>query len=144
MLLTYKKHDIIFAENQEESDLYLVKSGKVMVFTTKLTKIIPLSTIEPDEFLGEFSFIDNNKRSSNAICLVETTLLKIPQKSKESIPPWLIELSKSIIERIRNTNEVIKQKGIVDHKNNVETLSIEMERLYNKKLQEYTKSTQVS
>ena len=132
LTMNLKRGDIICAEGQFDYDLFIIHSGKVLVFVTKGTKVTPLAHIESGEYLGELSFFDKKPRSANAICLEDTTVIKVPiEEASTQFPDWLETLATSITARLRHADELLAKKGI--RKKNVQTmasLSIEEQREY--------------
>ena len=130
---------MICAAGDENFDLFMVHSGKLLVFVNDKTKITPLAYIGPGEYMGEMSFFDHRPRSAHVICMEDSTLIKIPvEEVDRQFPDWLITIAQSITSKLRHTGDLIRQKGI--RKQNVETikpLSIEEQREYYQSLQNY-------
>lgn len=130
--INFKKNQLICVKGEENLDLYFINSGKVMAFGNQGTKVTPFAVINEKEFLGEFSYLDEEPRSSHLICIEPTELVVIPaQNIHDFFPDWLLTLAHSITGKIRHLNHVIERKGI--RKKNVETvkpLSIDEQRDY--------------
>ncbi|WP_127715950.1 Crp/Fnr family transcriptional regulator [Halobacteriovorax sp. HLS] len=139
LTLNLKRGDIICAEGENEYDLFIVHSGKILIFVTSGTKVTPLAHIEAGEYLGELSFFDKKSRSASAVCLEDTTVIKVPvEEVSNQFPDWLETLATSITARLRVADELLAKKGI--RKKNVKTmpsLSIEEQREYYSYLQAY-------
>ncbi|ATH07686.1 hypothetical protein BIY24_06920 [Halobacteriovorax marinus] len=132
LTLNLKKGDIVCAEGQVDHDLFIIHSGKILIFVHKGTQVTPLAHLESGEYLGELSFFDKTNRSACAICLEDTTLIKVPvEEVDKQFPPWLITIAKNITKRLRSADALLAQKGI--RKKNVKTmasLSMEEQREY--------------
>jgi CRP/FNR family cyclic AMP-dependent transcriptional regulator len=130
--IQYKKNDVVCLEHDEEYDLYLIHKGKLLVCGLEGTRVTPIAYLSPGEYFGELSFFDHQARSANAICLEDSTLIKIPVTELEAkCPNWLITLTKSNVKKIRHANHLLAKKGI--RRQNVESLkplSIEEQRHY--------------
>lgn len=140
------KGDMVCAAGEHDSSLYIIHSGKLLVFVTDGTKVTPLAYLGDGEYLGELSFFDGQPRSAHVVCIEDTTLIEIPitEKAKQ-FPPWLITMAQSITHKLRASSELIRQKGI--RKKNVETikpLSIEEQREYYGHLQKYLETNPIS
>lgn len=139
LTLNLKKGEIICAEGQVDHDLFIIHSGKVLIFVNSGTKVTPLAHIEDGEYLGELSFFDKTNRSASAICLEDTTLIKVPvEEVDKQFPPWLVTIAKNITGRLRSADAILAQKGI--RKKNVKTmssLSMEEQREYYQALVKY-------
>lgn len=141
LTMNFKRGDIICAKGEHDYDLFIMHSGKILVFVTKGTKVTPVAHIGSGEYLGELSFFDKKPRSANAVCLEDTTLIKVPiEEASTQFPPWLELLATSISSRLRHASVLLAEKGI--RKKNVQTiaaLSIDEQREFYQKLQEYKK-----
>jgi CRP/FNR family cyclic AMP-dependent transcriptional regulator len=139
MSLNLSAGEIVCAAGEEKHDLYIIHSGKLMVFVTKGTQVTPVAYLEGGEYLGELSFFDGMPRSAHVVAIEDSSLIKIPSEELgKQFPNWLITLAKSITSKLRHTDEVIRTKGI--RKKNVETinaLSIEEQRHYYQLLKDY-------
>lgn len=133
-IITLEKDQILCREKDQNSDLYLVDEGELMVYVTKNSRVTPLAKIKRNEFIGELSFFDGEPRSANIIALRKCKILCIPKHQIGNFfPAWLIVLSQFITKRIRLTDSVIQEKGIRRKKEPDEIrLSIEEEAYYYK------------
>lgn len=133
------KGEIVCAAGEHDSSLFIIHSGKLLVFVTDGTKVTPLAYIGEGEYLGELSFFDREPRSAHVICLEDSTLVEVPvTEIDKQFPNWLVTMAQSITTKLRKSSELIRQKGI--RKKNVETikpLSIEEQREYYQSLQSY-------
>jgi CRP/FNR family transcriptional regulator, cyclic AMP receptor protein len=132
MTVTLQPNEVICRAGDEESDLFIVHSGKLLVFVVNGTQITPLAYLTDGEYLGELSFFDHKPRSAYVVAVEETTLIQIPTEELDrQFPPWLILMARHITKKLRETDELIRKKGL--RKQNVETikpLSIEEQRHY--------------
>lgn len=132
MTITLQPDEIICRAGDKEVDLYIVHSGKLLVFVVNGTQITPLAYLVDGEYLGELSFFDHQPRSAYVVAVEETTLIQIPtQELERQFPPWLILMARHITSKLRATDELIRKKGL--RKQNVEgikPLSIEEQRHY--------------
>ena len=140
--LSLKAHDMVCAAGEDDYDLYVVEAGRVLVFVNDNTRITPLSTIGPGEYLGEFAFFDRKPRSAHAVCIENSTLIKVGLgEIQDHIPQWIASLAQHFTGKVRRANGMIAKQGI--RKTLVETvpaLSIEDQRTYYRLLMEYKKN----
>ncbi len=140
------KGDIVCAAGEHDSSLYIIHSGKLLVFVTDGTKVTPLAYLNEGEYLGELSFFDGEPRSAHVICVEDTTLIEIPvTEIQKQFPAWLVTIAKSITTKLRDSSELIRQKGI--RRKNVESikpLTIEEQRAYYQNLSSYLEDNPVS
>jgi CRP-like cAMP-binding protein len=137
--LKFKKDEIVCSTENTETDLYLIHEGKLLIFGNEGSRITPFATINAGEYFGELSFFDGQPRSANAVCLEDTTLIKIPvEELDHHCPAWLKTFAIKLVSQVRQTTELMNKKGI--RRKNVETikpLSIDEQRHYFQLLEEY-------
>ncbi len=78
---SYTKGEVIVNEGDVSSDLYIVITGKVVVFTYKHNdqKLI-LNTFSSGEHFGELSFLDTKPRSGTVQATEDTEVLIVPRQ----------------------------------------------------------------
>ena len=137
--VSLKKGQILFLADEEESDLYIIRKGKVMVFVQKGSQIIPVAYLGKGEYIGELSFFDDEPRSASIICSEDSEFIKIPtEEMNNHFPNWLKIIGLQLTRKIREGDELIRSKGI--RKKNVESikpLSIEEQTHYFKLVDEH-------
>jgi CRP/FNR family cyclic AMP-dependent transcriptional regulator len=135
------KDQIMCATGEKFDGLYLIHSGKLMVFVTSGTQVTPLAILSAGEYFGEMSFFDDSPRSANVIAIEETSVVKLTiDDAQNKFPKWLHQIASSMVGKLRESSDIIRQKGI--RKKNVETikpLSIDEQRHYYGVLQDYLK-----
>ena len=141
-LLKLKKDQILFLAGEEQTDLYFVKSGKVLVFVQNGSQITPVAYLGAEEFIGELSFFDQTKRSASIICVENSEIYQIKgQELYQYLPKWMQQLGLQLSKKIRNNDEIIRTRGI--RKTKVETikpLRIEEQSKIYKLIEEYKKN----
>jgi CRP-like cAMP-binding protein len=113
----FQKGDMIFSENSACDGMYIVDSGKVRVFKTvqsgKQLKEIDLCTLGPKAMFGEMAMIDESSRSASVQALEPTTCTVISKAIFEDqlsrIPPWMVNMIKILVSRLRETNEKLRK-----------------------------------
>lgn len=116
-----KKDSILFLPDEKKNDLYIIRTGKVMVFVQKGSEVIPVAYLGSGEYIGELSFFDNGPRSAGIFCEEDTEFLKIDStEMDEYFPSWLKILGQGLTRKIRQADELIRSKGI--RKKNVDTI----------------------
>lgn len=136
---TVKPGEMICVAGEQNADLFIIHSGKLLVFVTDGTKVTPLAYLKEGEYLGELSFFDKQPRSAHVMSVEESTLIQIPvSEIDKQFPRWLQTIAHSITKKLRSSSDLIRQKGI--RRQNVETikpLSIEEQRNTYQALQNY-------
>ncbi len=106
-------YSVVLREGDQSSDLYFVKSGKILICTIHGTEVKAISRITPGEFVGELSFFDGKPRSSYVVTLEESELIKIPRQEVIPIlPKWFNVIGVEIAKKIRVLDQVIQDKNI--------------------------------
>lgn len=114
--LSLKTGEVIFDENDEGDDLYLLEKGSV-----KIKKETPfgeqiLYRIKEGDFFGEMNFIDPATRSADAVCEEDCKLFAVKrsdlehlfEKCKEVSVHFYWQFWKSLSKRTRNANNLLK------------------------------------
>jgi CRP/FNR family cyclic AMP-dependent transcriptional regulator len=130
--LNLKAGELVCCAGQQDYDLYIIHTGKLLIYVNEGTKVTPLAYLGAGEYLGELSFFDHKPRSAHVATLEPTTLIQVPvDELGKQFPEWLITIAQNITSKLRRTGDVIRQKGI--RKQNVESikpLSIDEQRHY--------------
>lgn len=108
----FKKGESIILENTEGDNLFYICRGKVEInklLESEETPFAQLSVLEPGEFFGEMSIINDEPRSATAVALDDVELLVIPRDIFVNIsfshPIVMFNLIRTISGRLRNTND---------------------------------------
>jgi len=76
----YKKfspNEIVCLSGEHSDDLFIIHTGKLMIFVNQGTKITPIAYLGPGEYVGELSFFDKLPRSAHIMTIEDTTLIQI-------------------------------------------------------------------
>lgn len=104
---------VICREGDPSTDLYLLRSGKLMVCTLQGTQVKALATIHPGEFIGELSFFDGRPRSSTIVALEKSTLFQIPKHEMVNLlPNWYQQVGINLTKKIRVLDHVVHESQI--------------------------------
>lgn len=126
-VINLKAHEILFTAGSTETDLYYIRTGKVMVFVQNGSQITPVAYLGKDEFIGELSFFDNTKRSASIITTEDSEIIKInSDELYKFIPKWLHQIGQQLSKKIRSNDEIIRSRGLRKTKvESIKPLSIE-------------------
>ncbi len=111
--IEFKAGDFLFREDEKSFHFYIIQKGQVEVFKSDHRgEKIPLATVTDGASLGEFAMIDQLPRSASAqaktpviaICVSERAY----QKLLQDLPEWALSVMKSLVERLRSTNEIVR------------------------------------
>ena len=113
VLRKLKKGELLFNEGDLSKSMYFVQSGSLRLFKKKGTSSIELGMIHKGEVIGEMGFLDGGPRSASAEAMHDVDLLEITNTSLvenlKTMPPWLMVLLKTIVNRLRSANNKIRQ-----------------------------------
>lgn len=113
IVLDYEPHSIICREGDPSSDLYFLKSGKLLICTLSGTQVKVISRISPGEFIGELSFFDGKPRASHIVSLEKCQLIQIPKHEiMGKLPKWFGHIGSSITKKIRLLDDVIHDHNL--------------------------------
>ena len=110
-IVNFKHNKVIFKENDFSKDVYIVKTGQVLIYRQINGKVIKLGEAKDGDVFGEVAVIDDGPRTACAIATKDTVAIKITQadfKNKQKdIPDWFNSIAKVIAFRLRETNNKI-------------------------------------
>lgn len=99
---------VICRQGDPSSDIYLLKSGKLLACAVQGTKVIPLARITPGEFVGELSFFDGKPRASHVIALEPSQVIMIPKHELSNLlPSWYVHVGKNLTKKIRLLDGIV-------------------------------------
>ncbi len=108
-----KKGEMLFNEGDASKSMYFVQSGMIRLFKKKGNSSIELGMIRKGEVIGEMGFLDGGARSASAEAIQDVELVEITNanlaEQLKILPPWLIVLLKTVVNRLRNANNKILQ-----------------------------------
>ena len=101
-----KEGDVIFKEGEPSDYLYYIVSGEYDIIV-KDTIVSALSA--DDIFMGEMSFLLNNKRSAAVVAKTDGKLIKVSKMefiaAIKKKPHYALFLSRLLAQRIQRSNE---------------------------------------
>lgn len=115
----FKKGTNLITENDLSRKLFILRSGKVVVYKDHLGGRINLAVLGPGEIFGELSFFDAKKRSASVVAATDIVADCIDGESLvdeiEKLPGWVHLIFKSVAERFRRGDEkMMVLQSIVD------------------------------
>lgn len=108
--LSFEHMQVVCRENETSNDLFYIRSGKYAVYVQK--KLVSVLTPN-DIFIGEMSFLLNDRRSATIISIGSGSLVRIPKMEFISLirqnPHYGIFLSRLLAQRLaRQSNQTVK------------------------------------
>ncbi|MCU0609332.1 MAG: Crp/Fnr family transcriptional regulator, partial [Chitinispirillaceae bacterium] len=122
-IVKLKKTQVLFRENDDSQDLFIVRSGSLKIVRKHQGREVVLDTLTTGMVAGEITSIDNSKRTATAIADSETELIKIPKDEfkviYEKIPDWFRKIATILVQRLRAVDEKICRAMSMDHTRHV-------------------------
>jgi uncharacterized membrane protein len=116
----YGAGEVVFAQGDKGSSMYVVQSGAVQIFLPgkEGSSAVPLKDIRTGEYFGELAIFDDKPRSASVRAVVDTVLLELTRevlaehlgRSKTAAMTILSEMA----ERLRETNTMLSQRAARD------------------------------
>ena len=107
-----RAREYLIKTGEIDNNLYWLKGGSMQVIIPKKDGDKVVGQITEGELVGEMSFMDGKPRSASVMALTPCTLMKIPASQFEEIlakqPKWFQVLVMTVIERLRNTNQMVR------------------------------------
>lgn len=123
--LTLRAGAFLFKEGDLSRELYIVKTGELLVTQRHGSQTVELARLGPRAVLGEMSLLDNQPRSATVRAVTESTLMVIApltfQRFLKQAPVWLLAIVKVVTHRLRDTNARINQHTV---SNSLESLCL--------------------
>ena len=110
--VNYPKNKIIFLENEEGNELYIILKGSVKVVRiSESGEEIILAVLQKGDFFGEMSLLDGKPRSATVISNEDSTLILFNKNNFEKViekyPRIALKLLKEITLRLRKADDLI-------------------------------------
>lgn len=112
-LSRFRRAERIFTESQPGACLYVVMAGRVKIFGSSAQgRSKTFAYLEPGDFFGEMSLIDEEVRSASAAALEDSTLIMLKsddwRKLMISRPAIALTVLKTLSGRLRRANREIE------------------------------------
>jgi CRP/FNR family cyclic AMP-dependent transcriptional regulator len=113
IVLDFEANTIICHEGDPSTELYFLKSGRLLVCTLNGTQVKVISRISPGEFIGELSFFDGKARASHVVTLEKCKLIQIQkQEISGHLPLWFTEIGVNLTKKIRHLDHIINSENL--------------------------------
>jgi CRP-like cAMP-binding protein len=118
-ILRCQRGDVLFAETDEPSELYVVVSGRVAIFHTAADgRESMVALMEPGDLFGELPLFDGQPRSAGAKVLELSEVAALPygpvRSLYESQPTLLWQVVNLLSQRLRVTGEALADSVFLD------------------------------
>src|SRR5439155_11645657 len=111
-LVKFRRAERIFTESQPGACLYVVMSGRVKIFGSSTQgRFKTFAYLEPGDFFGEMSLIDDEVRSASASALEDSVLIMLKSEDWRKLmiarPAIALTILKTLSTRLRRANKEI-------------------------------------
>jgi CRP/FNR family cyclic AMP-dependent transcriptional regulator len=99
-----KAGDVFLKQGDPASSVYIIRSGQLRAYRIIDGQEIVLGTINPGEFVGEMSYINNQPRSANVQALTDCEAVEVSMGTFEKVlqqrPTWAKALMQTLTKRV--------------------------------------------
>lgn len=112
---TLSPGQILFNEGDSADSMYIIQKGQIRLFRPKGKGFVELAVLRSGEVIGEMAYFDpeSKRRSASASAIATTEVIEISfsalAKTMTSLNPWFKTLINTLAERLRKSNERIKE-----------------------------------
>lgn len=110
-LLHLKKGELLFRENDDSHEFFIIKKGSIRVFRSIDDRTITLDTLGAGMVVGEIAMIDDVPRTASGLAVEDTDVLKITRQEFnavfEKVPDWFRKIALILVQRLREVDEKI-------------------------------------
>ena len=115
----YRRGEIIVEQGRKSDALFILLSGRARVITSDSRgREVILAVLEPGDYLGEMSLIDNDPHSATVRAEVQTDVLVLNRSEFAACLPENSSLSYAILRglvgRLRNADRQIESLALLD------------------------------
>lgn len=117
---TYRDGEIIVRQGDIGECMYVIQEGQVEVFRSEDCRCVPLATLGKEDFFGEMSIFERERRSASVRAIGEVRILTIEKKtflrSIHEDPSLAFRLVERLCHRIRELDgEIVRTHAAVAH-----------------------------
>lgn len=111
--------EFLIREKTSCEALYIVKEGQLEVYRTSTEgEKVVLGMISSGQYVGETALFTGQLNGSNVVALTPVIAVRLSKASIEAqlkaCPPWMIALTRGLIERLHSANEILRRNGWSD------------------------------
>jgi len=111
----FKSGEVIFNQNDPAESLFIIQKGQIRLYIPKGKGFVELGILRTGEVIGEMAYFDetSRRRSCSASAMVQTEVIEISfvafAKTMESLNPWFKTIINTLANRLRKTNDRVKE-----------------------------------
>ena len=106
--------EALISQGSVENIMYVVKSGSFSILRSVKGQDVKLAQVNAGDVIGEMSLVKEGVRSASVVAdkasLVYCIDTREFYKNTYNVPSWFMELIKGLVERLRDTNEMVDER----------------------------------
>ena len=115
----YKRGEVVVEQGQKTNTLYIILTGRVRVITSdKRGREVILATLQPGDYIGEMSLIDNQAHSATVRAEIQTDMLTLGRAEFARCLPENSSMSyaimRGLVQRLRHADRKIESLALMD------------------------------
>lgn len=115
----FKRGETIVEQGEKSNTLFIILTGRVRVVTAdKRGREVILATLQPGDYIGEMSLIDNEPHSATVRAEVQTDMLTLGRAEFARCLPENSSMSyaimKGLVQRLRQADRKIESLALMD------------------------------
>lgn len=115
----FKRGEVIVEQGEKSNTLFIILTGRVRVVTTdKRGREVILATLQPGDYIGEMSLIDNEPHSATCRAEIQTNMLVLGRAEFARCLPenssMAYAVMKGLVQRLRQADRKIESLALMD------------------------------
>ncbi len=115
----FKRAEVIVEQGEKSNTLFIILTGRARVVTAdKRGREVILATLQPGDYIGEMSLIDNEPHSATVRAEVQTDMLTLGRAEFARCLPENSSMSyaimKGLVQRLRQADRKIESLALMD------------------------------
>ncbi len=106
--------DTLISQGSVENIMYVVKSGSFSIMRSVEGQNVKLAEVNAGDVIGEMSLVKEGVRSASVVADKASMVYRIDTKefykNTYNVPSWFMELIKGLVQRLRDTNEMVDER----------------------------------
>jgi CRP/FNR family cyclic AMP-dependent transcriptional regulator len=137
----YRRAESVFSVNSPGASLYVVMSGRIKIFgSSNQGRSKTFAYLEPGDFFGEMSLIDEEARSASASALEDSVLIMLKSEDYRKLvlsrPAIALAVMKTLVSRLRRANKEIEALSFNNVLGRIAQILLDLSERYGKKTDE--------
>ena len=115
----FKRGEVIVEQGEKSNTLFIILTGRVRVVTSdKRGREVILATLQPGDYIGEMSLIDNEPHSATCRAEVQTDMLTLGRAEFARCLPenssMAYAIMKGLVQRLRQADRKIESLALME------------------------------